>query len=122
MKLDHLRIDVRDLDVAERFYRTALGLSEVVRYVLPDCTILQLAPDGVPPGVELWWEPGLTPVPSATQHLAFAVADVPAAIERVRTSGYPVAVEPYGIGDETVGFVTDPDGHLIELNDFRGRS
>jgi catechol 2,3-dioxygenase-like lactoylglutathione lyase family enzyme len=121
VKLDHLRVDVRDLDVAERFYREALGLSEVVRYVLPDRTILHLAPGGVPPGVELWWERGLTPTPSATEHLAFAVPDVSAAIERVRALGYPVAIEPYPIGEETVGFVVDPDGHLIEFNDFRGR-
>jgi catechol 2,3-dioxygenase-like lactoylglutathione lyase family enzyme len=121
VKLDHLRVDVRDLAVAERFYREALGLSEVVRYVLPDCTILQLAPDGTPPGVELWWEQGLTPRPSRTEHLAFAVADVSAAVEKVRSLGYQVHTEPYAIGEETVGFVRDPDGHLIEFNDFRGR-
>jgi catechol 2,3-dioxygenase-like lactoylglutathione lyase family enzyme len=121
VRLDHLRVDVSDIDVAERFYRAALGLERVVRYEIPDGVILQMAPDGVPPGVELWMERGLFPKPSATEHLAFAVDDVPAQVELIRSYGYEIDRDVFSIGDETIAFVRDPDGHLIELNDFNGR-
>jgi len=93
----------------------------IVRYEIDNGVILQMGPDGMPPGVELWFETGLVPCPSKTEHLAFAVDDVPHLVEHVRSLGYQVAKEPWSIGDETVAFVSDPDGHLVELNDFVGR-
>jgi catechol 2,3-dioxygenase-like lactoylglutathione lyase family enzyme len=93
----------------------------VVRYDLGSRVILQMAPDGLPAGVELWREDGLEPAPHPTQHIAFAVSDVPALLGHVRSLGYRVLTEPYRIGAETVAFVADLDGHIIELNDFRGR-
>lgn len=121
MRLDHLRLDVSDLDRAEAFYRSALDLEVVVRYDLPQRTIMFMAPEGRPPGIELWREAGLPTRPHPTHHVAFVVDDVRAAVERVRAAGYPILEEAYRIGKETVSFVSDPDGHLIELNDFLGR-
>ncbi|MEU8591157.1 VOC family protein [Streptomyces sp. NPDC048664] len=118
---DHIRLDVADIDAAERFYADALGLSRVVRYDLADRVILQMAPDGRPAGVELWQERDLVPAPHPTHHVAFRVADVPALVEHVRALGYRVVTEPHRIEQETVAFVADPDRHTIELNDFRGR-
>ena len=62
VRLDHIRLDVADIDAAERFYAEALGLRTVVRYDLGRRVILQMAPEGLPAGVELWWEDGLVPV------------------------------------------------------------
>lgn len=121
IRLDHIRLDVADVDAAARFYRDALYLAEVVRYDLGDRTIVQMAPHGEPAGVELWQERGLRPAPHRTHHVAFSVADVPAWVERIRALGYRIVEEPFGIGEETVAFIADPDGHTIELNDFRGR-
>jgi catechol 2,3-dioxygenase-like lactoylglutathione lyase family enzyme len=121
VKLDHVRLDVADVDAAEKFYARAIGLRRVVRYDLDGRVILQLAPDGIPAGVELWQEDGLTAAPHPTHHIAFSVSDVPALLGHVRSLGYRVLAEPYRVGAETVAFVADPDGHLIELNDFRGR-
>ncbi|GHB39303.1 glyoxalase [Streptomyces xanthochromogenes] len=118
---DHIRLDVADIDVAERFYADALGLSSVVRYELADRVILQMAPDGRPAGVELWQQRDLVPDPHPTHHVAFRVADVPALVEHIRALGYRVIAEPYRIEQETVAFVADPDRHTIELNDFLGR-
>lgn len=118
---DHIRLDVADIDAAERFYADALGLSSVVRYELADRVILQMAPDGRPGGVELWQEQDLVPNPHPTQHIAFSVSDVPALVEHIRALGYHVVTEPYRIKQETVAFVADPDHHTIELNDFLGR-
>ncbi|MGX2993475.1 VOC family protein [Streptomyces sp. JNUCC 64] len=119
--LDHIRLDVLDIDIAERFYVDALGLTGVVRYDLTDRVISQMAPDGRPAGVELWQERDLAPNPHPTQHIAFRVADVPVLVEHIRALGYRVITEPYRIHQETVAFVADPDGHTIELNDFLGR-
>lgn len=118
---DHIRLDVADIDIAERFYAEALGLSVVVRYELADRVILQMAPGGRPAGVELWKERNLVPAPHPTHHVAFRVADVPALVEQVRALGYRVVAEPRRIEQETVAFVADPDCHTIELNDFMGR-
>ncbi|MFD7339178.1 VOC family protein [Streptomyces violascens] len=118
---DHIRLDVRDIDAAERFYADALGLSRVVRYELADRVILQMAPGGRPAGVELWQERNLVPTPHPTHHVAFRVADVPALVEHIRALGYQVVTEPHQIKQETVAFVADPDHHTIELNDFLGR-
>lgn len=121
VRLDHIRLDVADIDAAERFYAEALGLRTVVRYDLGHRVILQMAPEGRPAGVELWWEDGLVPTPHPTQHVAFAVSDVPGLVGKVRSLSYQVLTEPYRIGAETVAFVADADGHIIELNDFCGR-
>jgi catechol 2,3-dioxygenase-like lactoylglutathione lyase family enzyme len=118
---DHIRLDVTDIDAAERFYADALGLSSVVRYELTDRVIVQMAPDGRPAGVELWQERDLVPAPHPTHHVAFRVADVPALVEHIRALGYRVVAEPRRIAQETVAFVADPDRHTIELNDFLGR-
>jgi catechol 2,3-dioxygenase-like lactoylglutathione lyase family enzyme len=120
IRLDHIRLDVTDLARSEAFY-AALGLSEVIRYTLDRRVILQLAPGGAPPSIELWQETGVVPNPHPTQHVAFSVSDVPVLVEHLRGLGHQVVEEPFRIGRETVAFLSDPDGHLIELNDFRGR-
>lgn len=121
IKFDHVRLDVSDIEVAGDFYRRVLGLRPVVRYQVDGRTIQQLAPDGMPPGVELWQEKGLTPVPHSTQHVAFSVSDVRGLVEHARRLGYRVIREPFRTGAETCAFLADPDGHSIELNDFVGR-
>jgi catechol 2,3-dioxygenase-like lactoylglutathione lyase family enzyme len=119
--LDHVRLDVADMGASERFYADVLGLRTVVRYTTDTGVIHQMGPGGAPPGVELWRTDGIDPRPHPTHHLAFAVSDVPAVAETARRLGYRVETEPYAIGDETVAFLADPDGHLVEVNDFRGR-
>jgi catechol 2,3-dioxygenase-like lactoylglutathione lyase family enzyme len=105
IRLDHVRLDVRDIGLSEKFYSEALGLRLVVRYETNDHIIAQMAPDGVPPGVELWMEASRIPKPNATEHIAFSVADVPCLVERVRRLGYAIKQEPSKIGAETVAFI-----------------
>lgn len=119
--LDHVRIDVTDVDVAARFYRDVFELEVVVCYATPERTIQQMGPGGRPPGVELWMEHSTRTRAHPTEHVGFAVPDVIEVVERARRLGYEVADEPVGIGEETVSFLRDPDGHLVEVNDFRGR-
>lgn len=98
-----------------------LELRPIVRYPIPGGTILQMGTSGRPPGVELWEESGVEVRPHPTEHVAFRVADVASLVERARQLGYEVHRTTFRIGDETVAVLRDPDGHLIELNDFRGR-
>jgi methionyl-tRNA formyltransferase/catechol 2,3-dioxygenase-like lactoylglutathione lyase family enzyme len=120
-RLDHVRVDVADIERSQRFYESALSLSTIVRYDTPTHTIVQMGTAGRPPGVELWQEEGVAASPSETEHLAFYVADVTEAVKHVRALHYEIMREPFTIGHETIAFIRDPDGHLIELNDFHGR-
>ena len=120
-QLYHVRLDVGDVERARAFYEQVLGLRPIVRYPIPGGTILQMGTSGRPPGVELWEERGLDVRPHPTEHVAFRVADVASLVERARRLGYEVHRPTFRIGDETVAFLRDPDGHLVELNDFRGR-
>ena len=54
---------------------------------------------------------------TAYGHIAIAVADAPAACERIRAGGGQVTREagPVQGGDTVIAFVTDPDGYKIEL-------
>jgi lactoylglutathione lyase len=116
----HAKLDVADLERSEAFYRGLLGLREVVRYPIPAGTILQLSPDGQPPGVELWHDRDTPPDPPTRLHVAFAVDDTRAWVERLRAAGVHVEQEPFTVGHEVIAFVRDPDGYLIELNQADG--
>ncbi|ONK10482.1 VOC family protein [Streptomyces sp. MP131-18] len=118
LRFDSVRLDVRDMDAAEAFYRDALGFERVFRYDLPDGVIQMMAPGGRPPGVELTMLRDLTPAASPTEHVAFLADDVPSWVERVRRLGYKVEREPFSVEGETMAFVLDPDGHRIELKHY----
>jgi len=137
-RLTHVGICVRDLERSLRFYRDGLGfapLSDLHVAGEPTATLLQLPDvdvhacylerDGtriellyyVAPGAVGPSEPramnqlGLT-------HLSFRVADLPAALERLRAAGARI-LERSRIDlpafEAAAVFVTDPDGTLIEL-------
>ena len=56
-------------------------------------------------------------------HIAIAVSDVPALVERLKAAGVrftkPVA-EPTSGTNTYIAFICDPDGFEIELNQRRG--
>ena len=113
----HAKLDVTDMERSERFYRDVLGLKEIVRYQIPNNgVILQLSPTGESPGVELWYEEPVEPVPQTKLHIAFAVDDTCAWVAYLRELGVTIAQEPFGVGHEVIAFIRDPDGYLIELN------
>jgi catechol 2,3-dioxygenase-like lactoylglutathione lyase family enzyme len=121
LQFDHVRLDVVDIERAQSFYQAALGLLPFVRYTIPGGVILQMGINGLPPGVELWMENTVQVAPHPTQHIAFAAKNVIEVVEHIRHLGYEIIREPVLLGEESVAFVCDPDGHIIEINDFKGR-
>jgi catechol 2,3-dioxygenase-like lactoylglutathione lyase family enzyme len=116
-ELGHVSLFVRDLDLARRFYRDVLGLTETGtgqdgRTVYfsagrhPDDVACELA--GVPgPGLQPRGVPGL-------RHIGFEVGttleDLAAARRWVESRGL------LAFGESDRGFrVRDPDGHEVEL-------
>jgi len=62
-------------------------------------------------------------VPSRGQvldHVAFAVTDFAAVVERLRRARVKVLLEPYAFGDTRAILIEDPDGLAIELIEARG--
>jgi catechol 2,3-dioxygenase-like lactoylglutathione lyase family enzyme/uncharacterized protein YunC (DUF1805 family) len=121
--IDHATLVVKDLAASRRFYVDLLGMREVPR---PAFSF-----DG------LWFQAGATQIHlileyagsgpagnllpearrnSRTQHLAFLVDDAGAAVPLLTAAGARVlsGPKPRPDGFQQV-FVTDPDGHVIEL-------
>ncbi|MBY6058742.1 MULTISPECIES: VOC family protein [Leisingera] len=119
---DHVMIRVRNLGDALQFYRDVLGMAVIRQAEYPGgrFTNVFLAFDGESAAVELTWnwdrkadyEPG-----DAWGHLALAVPDLPVAMEYLASQGVPIRTpaKKMAHGSRMIGFVLDPDGHLVEL-------
>jgi catechol 2,3-dioxygenase-like lactoylglutathione lyase family enzyme/uncharacterized protein YunC (DUF1805 family) len=121
--LDHVTLVVQDLDRARRFYVHALGMRETPR---PAFSF-----DG------LWFQAGKTQIhlilefsdsgpagnlvpehlrTSRSHHFAFEVDDAEAVVARLRELEIPIVSGPKPRPDGFMQiFVTDPDGHVVEL-------
>ena len=109
-RVDFLLVPVQDRDRAERFYGEVLGLQQVDR---PDIGINGTwfeAPNGLQ--VHLIELPGGG---CDANHMAFAVADIDAAIAEVRARGWE-AKDWTDIGTGRQTFLRDPSGNIVELN------
>jgi catechol 2,3-dioxygenase-like lactoylglutathione lyase family enzyme len=127
--LDHLALQVADVDTAVAFYSrvfAAAGVSEAMRFDNPHGPTVGLAgPDGMP---RLWLgplvDPGVRPV-----HLALAAPSdeaVDQVYEAAKGTGTEILHEPrvwpeYHAGYYAV-FFRDPDGNNVEAvhHTFRG--
>jgi catechol 2,3-dioxygenase-like lactoylglutathione lyase family enzyme/uncharacterized protein YunC (DUF1805 family) len=121
--IDHATLVVKDLERSRRFYVDVLGMREVPRPAFSFAglwfqagatqihLILEFAGSG-PAG-------NLLPAEcrsSRTQHLAFLVEDAAATLPLLKEEGVTVLSEPKPRPDGYMQvFVTDPDGHVIEL-------
>ncbi len=128
MRLDHGSLLVSDVERSLRFYTGALGLEQVPRPPTFDTPGAWLAVGEqqqlhlvgeTEPGRTRELHPAYDPAEIAIgygNHLAFAVDDLDAALERARGHGVEPAGEVFARGDGVRRtFVTDPDGHVIEL-------
>lgn len=126
----HAMVRVSDLEASLDFYCRKLGLVEVSRSDHPEgrYTLVFLAAPGdegaarasKAPLVELTynWDPEEYRGGRNFGHLAFAVDDIYAACERLRSGGVVINRPPR---DGRMAFVRSPDGVSIELLQKGGR-
>ena len=110
--MQHVALEVGDLDAARTFYLEVLGLTELER---PDFGFPGLWL-GLPDGRAVHLIEGQRE-PHTGHHFALQVDDADAAVAALRSHGIEVR-DPKesapGSGRQT--FFTDPSGNLIELN------
>lgn len=121
--IDHVTLVVQDLERSRRFYVDVLGMRAVARpafsfagswFQAGNTQIhLILEYSGSAPAGNLLPAEKRT---SRSQHLAFAVEDAAAALSVLRDRQVPILSGPAPRPDGWLQvFVTDPDGHVIEL-------
>ena len=128
MRLDHGSLLVSDVERSVRFYTDALGMTEIPRpptfeapgawLAINDEQQLHLIGEGEPGRTREMnppWDPAEIAIGYAN-HLALHVDDLDAALERARAHGAEPVGEVFARGDGVRRtFITDPDGHVIEL-------
>lgn len=111
----HVAVLVSDLAKAEYFYGSVLGLPKVERslkfpgswYQIGSFQIHLIVAEGLSQPLqnpEIW---GRNP------HMAFAVTDIKATQEQLKSQGFPVHMSRSG---RLALFTRDPDGNVIELS------
>ncbi len=109
--LHHVSVNVHDIGAADHFYIRLLGLRRIERPELGFRGSWLEADNGLQ--IHLLELPGsLRP---AGNHMAFAVDDIDATIDQLRSKGVHVP-DWSDIGAGRQVFITDPSGNVIELN------
>jgi len=112
-RIGQIALPVADVDKAEEFYRTTLGLRHLYRF--GDLTFFDCA------GVRLLLEKAhdTTAIPRGSA-LYFRCADIALAVRELRSRGVTFDSEPHLIApmddhDLWMAFFRDPDGHTLAL-------
>ena len=113
-------IGVTDLRRSSDFYTEVFGLSFVTKMKLADMDEIILSMDGRGAALVLMChKDGVArDLANTGGKIVFYVPDPRATVELARERGAPVVREAIPIpelGDAVVGFVRDPDGHLVEI-------
>ena len=114
--VSELVLEVQDLERSEAFYAGLLGLPVVERWEQREAFWV-MAGDRTRIGL---WRPqiGLEGGQGGA-HVHFAMhiaeADFDAVVARLREAGEPVPVHAFGTTHGRAAYLTDPDGHVVEL-------
>tara|TARA_B100001250_G_scaffold185729_1_gene159732 strand:+ start:3285 stop:3716 length:432 start_codon:yes stop_codon:yes gene_type:complete len=121
----HIAVQSYDWEASLRLYCEVLGMRVVEEFGLPDRKIILLdIGDGSHMEIFAPIEEGLGPeiIPCdriPILHFALATTDTRIAIERVRSAGYEITVEPkevkLGSLDVTIAFFRGPSGETVEF-------
>ena len=120
-RLDHVAIEVADVDRAIQFYTEKMGFrlksqatnaeaQEVYCFLESEGTSLELISD-------LKKRYGQPPVPQRPYcpHICFATDDMAATLKQLRANGIEILHGPLEIaGEETWVYFADPDGNVLE--------
>jgi len=120
-QLHHVSLPVRDVEHSRRFYSGVLGLREVYRpphfdfagawFMLPSGQQLHLLENK-----EGTYRPNSEP-DYRDCHFALRVRDFRKAVDYLKSKGYEVRyVWELAVDRYMGGYITDPDGHVIEIN------
>jgi catechol 2,3-dioxygenase-like lactoylglutathione lyase family enzyme len=115
-KIDHILLEVADLNKSIAFYHDLLGLE--VKSQSKDFVMLQSGNVGVFLSSTHWHWDEKRPAnarPGWGMYPHFEVADVAQTIERARKAGYRIAQEPRKYSWGTEAFVADPDSYVWAL-------
>jgi lactoylglutathione lyase len=126
MRFVHTNVRVRDIDASLRFYE-ALGFEPRGRLQFDGAYNVYLGLPGDGDTLELTVNEGREEpydLGSGYGHVALAVADLDALLERLAAEGIEPEKPPYAPGGREefrICFVADPDGYRVELidGDFR---
>lgn len=109
---------VSDLEQATAFYVDVLGLKKLQAVDLDEMKehLLGTGKPGAPTLVLMEYKDRPKPASDTeASKFVFYVRDAAATAAAVVEAGGRVTREPAPYGDNIVGFVVDPDGHLLEL-------
>ncbi len=118
---DHITLVVKDLEASRRFYVDYLGIEHVPRpafsfeghWFQVGNQQIHLILEHDQSGRAGQTDPDQN---TRTHHFAFRVPDAKRAYEKLLDLGIPIVSPPKSRPDgATQTFVTDPDGHIIEL-------
>ena len=114
--VDHILLEVQDLDRSVKFYHDELGLE--IKSRSRDFAMLEAANIGIYLWTNHWkWSPpppgGVRPPQGMYPHLVFP--DVKGLVERLRGDGYRIAAGAKTHIYGTEAFVADPDGYIWAL-------
>ena len=120
MKILHTCLNVVDMDRSIGFYTEQLGLKLTSRReVKQNNAEIAFLKDENDSAIELthWRDKKTLTEGDNFDHIAFAVDDIAAEIERLRGRGVVIAMEPFSLqGSSTkIAFIKDPDGNWLEL-------
>lgn len=124
-RIDHVEIVASDPERTIDFYVNILGfkiknriavkmppMSEVIYLKLGDTALEIIAVDKPEPKSQSTWQVGY-------RGLALEVNDMSKAVAYLRDKGVIIAVEPVDLGDSFRGEISDPDGLIIELRQWK---
>ena len=113
-------MNVMDLDRSLAFYRDRLGLKLARRLEVKENNAeIAFLEDTDQNAVELthWRDKRQLVEGDNFDHIALGVEDMNSTIERLRTQGTTIAMEPFKLkgGSHQIAFIKDPDGNWLEL-------
>ena len=124
MRINIASVFVDDQDKALEFYTTVLGFVKKTEIPLGEARWLTVASPDQPDGPELLLEPDGHPavkpfkealVEDGIPFTSFAVMDVGAEVERLRSLGVRFTQEPLNMGEVTTAVFDDTCGNLIQI-------
>ena len=108
--VDHVAINVSDVEASVDFYTTVLGLSR--RADRPDLGVAGAWMDAGGQQVHFME----APVPAGLgQHFSLLVEDLDGAVAGIRAHGVTVS-DPVRVGSDRQAFLLDPSGNTVELH------